>query len=189
MRIVAGKLKGRSIRTPDGKSTRPTTDRVRESVFNLLEHNDDMPSLDGARVIDLFAGSGALGFEAISRGASFCLFVEIAAGARGIIRENIEEFQLFGITRIHRRSATDLGKKPAGLSDPFDLVFLDPPYNQGLVAPALRQLEYGEWITPDAVAIVETDAEEELEITNWEQLDERLYGDTKVRIYRYSPQA
>ena len=187
MRIVAGRPKGRSIKTPDGRSTRPTTDRVRESVFNLLEHNDDMPSLDGARVIDLFAGSGALGFEAISRGASFCLFVEIAAGARGIIRENIEAFQLFGITRIHRRSATDLGKKPAGLSDPFNVVFLDPPYDQGLVAPALRQLEYGEWITPDAVAIVETSAEEELDIANWTMIDERLYGDTKVRIYRYAP--
>ncbi len=184
MRIVAGKFKGRSIEAPAGKNTRPTTDRVRESLFNLMAHNADMPDVEGARVIDLFAGSGALGFEALSRGAVFCLFVEIAAGARGIIRENIEAFQLFGITRIHRRSATDLGPKPNGVGDPFNLVFLDPPYGQQLVEPALRQLEKGNWLTDDAVAVIESPEEEEYVRDGWDQLDTRVYGDTRITILK-----
>jgi 16S rRNA G966 N2-methylase RsmD len=115
MRIIGGKLKGRTIKAPDGQGTRPTSDRARESLFNILAHADWAPALEGARVIDAFAGSGSLGFEAISRGAAFCLFVETEAAARGCIRDNVETFQLFGNTRIHRRSATDLGPKPAGL--------------------------------------------------------------------------
>lgn len=185
MRIVAGEFKGRKILAPEGKNTRPTTDRVRESVFNLLAHNPDIPTVEGARVIDLFAGSGALGFEAMSRGAVFCLFVEIAAGARGIIRSNIESFQLFGNTRIHRRSATDLGPKPNGVGEPFDLVFIDPPYGQELVAPALRQLEMGGWIKDGAIAIIETGMEEELNIETWSLVTEREYGETRVAVYQY----
>ena len=187
MRIVAGRFKGRAIEAPEGKSTRPTTDRVRESLFNMLAHNVDMPDIEGARVIDLFAGSGALGFEAISRGAGFCLFVEIAAGARGVIRTNIEAFGLFGITRIHRRSATDLGTKPNGLGEPFDLIFVDPPYGKELVMPALRQLEMGDWITPGAVAIIETPLEEEPVRDKWKLLDQRSYGETRITVLKYLP--
>lgn len=185
MRIVAGTFKGRRILAPEGNQTRPTTDRVREAVFNLLAHNPDLPSIEGARVIDLFAGSGALGFEALSRGASFCLFVEIAAGARGVIRNNIEEFQLFGNTRIHRRSATDLGAKPTGVGDPFNYVFLDPPYGRELVVPALRQLVQGGWIAPDTVAVVETPTDEHPEADGWEQVDQREYGETRVTYLKY----
>lgn len=184
VRIVAGKFKGRTIAAPDGKNTRPTTDRVREALFNMLAHNQDMPDIEGARVIDLFAGSGALGFEALSRGASFCLFVEIAAGARGVIRSNIESFQLFGITRIHRRSAVDLGTKPTGVGEPFNLVFLDPPYGQALVEPALVQLQRGNWLSQHAVAIIETPLEEEPEPEGWEKLDSREYGETRISIFR-----
>lgn len=184
VRIVAGKFKGRNIEAPEGKNTRPTTDRVRESLFNLLAHNKHMPEIAGARVIDLFAGSGALGFEALSRGASFCLFVEIAAGARGVIRTNIENFQLFGSTRIHRRSAVDLGAKPNGVGDPFNLVFLDPPYGQGLVEPALTQLQRGNWLSDNAVAIIETPLEEEPEPDGWEKLDSREYGDIRISIFK-----
>ena len=188
MRIVAGTFKGRTIEAPEGKYTRPTTDRVREALFNLLAHNVDMPDVDGARVIDLFAGSGALGLEAISRGARFCLFVDIAAGARGIIRSNIEAFQLFGITRIHRRSATDLGPKPNGLGEPFDLIFIDPPYGKELVIPAMRQLERGDWIKRGAVAIIETPVEEEPERDGWKLLDNRIYGETRITIVKYLPE-
>src|SRR5215813_3342294 len=132
MRIVGGTFKGRAIAAPEGRATRPTSDRARESIFNVLAHADWSPGVEGRRVLDLFAGSGALGFEALSRGAAFALFVDTDAAARGAIRENIETLGLFGETRIHRRDATDLGLKPAGVGAPFDLVFLDPPYGKGL---------------------------------------------------------
>ncbi len=187
MRIVGGTLKGRNIRTPEGRGTRPTSDRARESIFNILAHADWSPPLEGARVIDAFAGSGALGFEALSRGGSFCLFVETDAAARGCIRDNVEAFQLFGNTRIHRRSATDLGPKPAGLGAPFDLVFMDPPYAQGLVPPALEQLARGQWLTPGALVVVETGADEPApEAPGWTALDERLYGAARVSFLRAS---
>jgi len=187
MRIVGGTLKGRTIRTPEGRDTRPTSDRARESIFNILAHAEWAPPLEGARVIDAFAGSGALGFEAISRGGAFCLFVETEAAARGCIRDNVEAFQLFGNTRIHRRSATDLGPKPAGLGAPFDLVFMDPPYANGLVPPALEQLLRGQWITPDALVVAETGAHEPpQEAVGWNLLDERTYGAARVSFLRAS---
>jgi 16S rRNA (guanine966-N2)-methyltransferase len=189
MRIVGGKFKGRAIKAPEGRDTRPTSDRARESIFNVLAHAEWAPPLEGARVIDAFAGSGALGLEAISRGAAFCLFIETDSAARGVIRDNIQAFQLFGATRIHRRSATDLGPKPAGLGAPFDLVFLDPPYAYDLVPAALDQLARGGWITPDALVVAETGADEEAPIASgWSLLDERLYGAARASfLNRGSP--
>jgi 16S rRNA (guanine966-N2)-methyltransferase len=185
MRIVGGKFKGRAIRTPEGSNTRPTSDRARESIFNVLAHAEWAPAMEGARVIDAFAGSGALGFEAMSRGAGFCLFVETESSARGCIRDNVETFQLFGSTRIHRRSAVDLGPKPAGLGAPFDLVFLDPPYAYNLVPPALDQLIRGAWITREALAVAETSADEDAPVApGWEKLDERVYGAARVSFLK-----
>src|SRR5689334_12745724 len=112
MRIVSGRFRGKAIATPPGLNTRPTGDRARQAVFNILEHAAWSRPLDGARVMDVFAGSGALGFEAISRGAAFCLFVETDEAARGAIRDNMEAFGLFGAARVHRRDATDLGVRP-----------------------------------------------------------------------------
>lgn len=187
MRIVGGKFKGRTIRTPEGRETRPTSDRARESIFNILAHAEWAPTLEDARVIDAFAGSGALGLEAMSRGASFCLFVETDAAARGCIRDNVEALQLFGNTRIHRRSATDLGAKPAGLGEPFDLVFMDPPYGQGLVPLALEQLINGQWLTGDALVVAELGSHEpKLEAPGWRILDERIYGAARVSFLRAS---
>jgi 16S rRNA (guanine966-N2)-methyltransferase len=185
MRIVGGKLKGRAIRAPEGRDTRPTSDRARESIFNVLAHADWAPALEGARVIDAFAGSGALGLEAMSRGAAFCLFVETDSAARGCIRDNIETYQLFGATRIHRRSATDLGPKPAGLGAPFGLVFMDPPYAQSLVPPALDQLRKGAWATPNALVVAETSAGEPAPTApDWTVLDERTYGAARISFLR-----
>lgn len=180
MRIVAGDLKGRTLRTPDGRVTRPTSDRVRESLFNVLEHADWAPALSGARVMDLFAGSGALGFEALSRGAAFCLFVETDATARGVIRENIDALSLFGRTRLHRRDAIDLGAKPAALSDPFDLAFLDPPYRQGLGTRALGRLAEGGWLKAGAIAVLECAADEDPDPAGFAVLDFRSWGAAKV---------
>lgn len=184
MRIVSGKFKGRAIAAPKGDATRPTTDRVRESLFNVLAHAEWAPALEGARVVDLFAGSGALGLEAVSRGAAFCLFVETGAAARGVIRENIEALGLFGVTRLHRRSATDLGPKPAGVGAPFDLVFMDPPYGKDLARPALACLSEGGWLSDAALAVVETGADEELTADGWDILDEREYGAAKIRFLK-----
>jgi 16S rRNA (guanine966-N2)-methyltransferase len=187
MRIVSGKLKGRPILTPEGRTTRPTSDRAREAIFNILAHAEWAPELDGLRVMDLFAGSGALGFEAISRGASHCLFVETESHARGIIRENIDKYSLFGNTRIHRRSATDLGKKPAGIGEPYDMAFMDPPYGYDLVDPAIRELQKGGWLKPDAIIIAEIskdDARPQFE--NCEVLQEKTYGAATVFMARLS---
>ncbi len=180
MRIVGGTLKGRALATPGGQATRPTSDRARESLFNVLAHAAWARPLDGARVLDLFAGSGALGLEAISRGAAFALFVETDAAARGAIRDNIEALSLFGVTRIHRRDATDLGAKPAGLAAPFDLVFLDPPYGKGLGERALAKLLPGGWITPDATIVFECAAEETVSTERFTVHDERVWGAAKV---------
>lgn len=179
MRISGGEFRGRTLGTPAGPTTRPTAQRTREAMFNILAHHD-WCTLSGARVIDLFAGSGALGFEALSRGAEFCLFVETAAPARGVIRDNIEALGLFGQTRIHRRDATDLGLKPAPLGDPFNLVFLDPPYHKGLGQKALAELVAGQWLTGNALAVFECAADESPQISGWDILDTRDYGAAKV---------
>lgn len=184
MRIVGGKLKSRALKAPAGQGTRPTADRTRESLFNILEHAPWSAGLEGRRVLDLFAGAGALGLEALSRGADFALFVETDAGARGAIRDNIEALGLYGVARIHRRSATDLGVKPAGLGDPFDLVFLDPPYGKGLGEAAIARLMEGAWIGADALIVFECGADETPHTPGYEQLDERLYGAAKVLFLR-----
>ncbi|ADM09614.1 hypothetical protein PB2503_07794 [Parvularcula bermudensis HTCC2503] len=180
MRIVGGALGGRPLVAPKGRETRPTTDRTRESLFNILTHRADL-SLEGARILDLFAGSGALGFEAISRGGAFCLFVDIAAGARGAIRENQMALGLAGRTRLHRRSATALGPKPSGMGPPFDLAFLDPPYGEGFVAPALDALRSGQWMATGALVVAEmAQTDETPQVTGYALDDERRFGDTKI---------
>lgn len=181
MRIVSGKFKGKSLNAPKGANTRPTSDKARQALFNVLEHASWAPALEDARIVDLFAGSGALGFEAMSRGGAFCLFVDNDASARGAIRDNIEALQLFGNTRLHRRSATDLGEKPAKLGAQFNLVFLDPPYGKGLAPPALTGLTDGDWMTEDALAVLEVAANEDVpSLTGWDMVDERKWGAAKV---------
>lgn len=180
MRIVGGRFKGRAIAAPPGRDTRPTSDRARESLFNVLAHAEWSPGVEGMRVLDLFAGSGALGLEAMSRGAAFALFVETDASARGVIRDNVEALGLFGNTRIHRRDATDLGVKPAGLGAPFDLVFLDPPYHKGLGQAALGKLAAGGWIGADTLIVFECATDETPATNHFDLVDTRDYGAAKV---------
>lgn len=187
MRIIAGRFKGRTLAAPAGRATRPTSDRAREAVFNILEHADWSPGLGGRRVLDIFAGAGALGLEALSRGAAFALFVETGEAARGAIRANIEALGQFGTTRLHRRDATDLGAKPAGLGAPFDLVFLDPPYGRGLGERALSRLAPGGWIGAGALVVFECGADEAPAHPGFVLLDARTYGAAKVLFLR--PQA
>ncbi len=184
MRITSGQLGGRTIQTPDGHGTRPTTDRARQAIFNILSHAAWAPDFGGVRVLDLFAGSGALGFEALSRGAETCLFVETAAEARGVIRDNIEAFGLFGHTRIHRRSAISLGPRPASTGAKFDLVFLDPPYGLGLGEQALAEVCKHEWVRDHALFVFECGVDETPNLPEFEQLDVRTYGAAKVLFLR-----
>ena len=185
MRIVAGALKGRTLVAPDGQGTRPTSDRARQAVFNVLEHAAWAEPLAGARVLDLFAGSGALGFEAISRGAAFCLFVETDDAARGAIRENVDALSLFGQTRVHRRSATDLGVRPSSAGEPFDIAFLDPPYGKGLGEQALARLIEEKWLKPGAAVVFERGSgEPEIATPGYERLDARDYGAARVLFLR-----
>jgi len=185
MRIVAGAFRGRPLAAPRGQATRPTADRTRQALFNILEHAPWSPGLKGRRVMDLFAGSGALGLEALSRGAAFCLFVETDEAARGAIRQNIEALGLFGVTRLHRRDATQLGPKPAGDGPAFDLAFLDPPYGKGLSEKALTALSGGGWLAGGALAVVERGADEPpLNVPGFEALDARDYGAAKIWFMR-----
>jgi 16S rRNA (guanine966-N2)-methyltransferase len=185
MRIIAGRFKGRPLATPPGQSTRPTSDRARESIFNILQHAPWAPPIEGARVLDLFAGSGAMGLEAISRGAAFGLFVETDEAARGAIRDNIDALGLFGCTRIHRRDATDLGPRPASAGRPFTLAFLDPPYGRGLGERALPVLAAQGWLAQGAVLVFErAAAEAALEVEGYEALDTRVFGAAQVTFLR-----
>jgi 16S rRNA (guanine966-N2)-methyltransferase len=185
MRIVAGKLKGRNIVAPEGQGTRPTSDRARQAVFNVLEHAAWAEPLHGARVMDLFAGSGALGFEAMSRGAVFALFVEIDDNARGSIRENADAYGLMGATRVHRRSATDLGVRPGSDGEAFDIAFLDPPYGKGMGEQALLRLLEGDWLKPGALVVFERGSDEpEIDTPGYERLDARDYGAARVLFLR-----
>jgi 16S rRNA (guanine966-N2)-methyltransferase len=184
MRVVAGRLKGRSLASPSSRDIRPTADRLRESVFNILIHAYDDPIRD-ARVLDLFAGTGALGIEAVSRGAKFALFVDNGAEARALLRNNVETLGLGGVTRIFRRDATNLG--PAHPVEPFSLVFLDPPYGKGFGEQALASLREGGWLTPGALLIVE-EAKAAGFVTpeGFEELERRAYDDTQFVFLRAS---
>jgi 16S rRNA (guanine966-N2)-methyltransferase len=166
-------------------SIRPTSDRVRESVFNILMHGIESFSLNDERVIDLFAGTGALGIEALSRGAAYCLFVEEAAEARALIRRNVEALGLTGVTRIFRRNATDLG--PAGNMEPYGLAFLDPPYGKGLGEMALAALASGGWLKDRAICVLEERAGISILTPDaFTQLDTRTWGDTEVRFLQFN---
>jgi 16S rRNA (guanine966-N2)-methyltransferase len=184
MRIIAGRFKGKTIDAPKGLGTRPTSDRVRESLFNVLQHGALATDFEDLRALDLFAGSGALGLEALSRGARYCLFIEDDASARAAIRRNVEALGLTGITKIWRRDATKLG--PAGTITPFDLIFCDPPYGQGLGSQALEAAIEGGWVAPGAVAVLEERADTDLEWPEpFAQIDRRRYGTTEIAIARF----
>jgi 16S rRNA (guanine966-N2)-methyltransferase len=180
MRIVAGKFRGRNLNPPDTDEVRPTADRVRESVFNILASRVG-PTFDGLRVLDLFAGTGALGLEALSRGASNVVFVDTGTEARGLIRDHIEAFGAGGVAKLLRRDATSLG--PAGTMGPVDLVFLDPPYGRGLGEQALVSLRTGGWLKPQTVLVLEESAEVALDLPSGFALeDRREYGAAAVHF-------
>ncbi|MDN2566251.1 16S rRNA (guanine(966)-N(2))-methyltransferase RsmD [Aquibium sp. A9E412] len=181
MRIVGGTLRGRPLAAPKTEAIRPTTDRTREALFNVLAHRF-ADRLGGARVLDLFAGTGALGLEALSRGATFCLFVEESAAGRALLRTNVEAFGLQGRTKIYRRDATRLGE--AGTLQPFALLLADPPYGRGLAELALAAARAGGWLAPGALCVVEERAGVPLDPGDgFRRLETRDYGETAMHLF------
>ncbi len=182
MRIVGGRFGGRALLAPKSQAIRPTADRLRESLFNILVHAYGDP-VAGARVLDLFAGTGALGLEALSRGAAFTLFVDDGAEARALIRGNVDALGLGGATKIYRRDATKLGA--TGPNGVFSLAFLDPPYGRMLAEPALVSAREGGWLAPGAVVVVEEAADAHFVApAGFAELERRDYGDTRLIVLR-----
>jgi 16S rRNA (guanine966-N2)-methyltransferase len=183
LRIVGGRLRGRALAGPKSAAIRPTSDRLRETIFNILAHGYDDP-VEGARVIDLFAGTGAMGLEALSRGAAFALFVDEGAEARGLIRGNVESLGLGGATRLFRRDATRMGA--AAPNPPFSLVFCDPPYGKDLAPGALRSCAAGGWLAPGALVVVEEAQGVEVALPQgFSEIERRDYGETRVVFARF----
>ena len=182
MRIVGGKFRSRSLAGPKSDNVRPTSDRLREALFNILAHSYGDP-VNGARVLDLFAGTGALGIEAVSRGASHALFVDDGVEARALLRDNIKALGLGGLTRVFRRDATRLGQ--AHPLEPFSLAFLDPPYGQGLAEKALTSAREGGWLAHQALAVVEEAADAGFRTPDgFSELERRRYDDTEFVFLR-----
>ena len=187
MRIVSGKHRGRTLSAPKSQAIRPTADRLRESLFNILAHAYGDP-VTGARVLDLFAGTGALGIEALSRGAAFALFIDDGAEARALMRANVDALGLGAVTRIFRRDATKLG--PAHPVEPFSLAFLDPPYRRGLAEQALAAMRDGGWLTPHALVVVEEAADAGFTPpAGFAETERRTYDDTILAFLRLTRSA
>ena len=177
MRITGGKFRGRRLFVPRGLNVRPTADRIKEAIFGILG-----PAVEGARVLDLFAGTGALGLESLSRGASLCVLVDSHTRSLAAIRRNIEALGLEDRTRVLK---LDLTRGPGRLKNepkPFDLLFLDPPYGKGLASPALGLLSRMKKAAPGALAVVEHSGNEKLNhlTPGWELIRERVYGQTRI---------
>jgi 16S rRNA (guanine966-N2)-methyltransferase len=183
MRIVGGRLRGRALVAPKSQAIRPTADRLREALFNILVHAYGDP-VSGARVLDLFAGTGALGLEALSRGAAFALFVDDGAEARALLRENVAALGLGGVSRIFRRNAVKLGA--AHPLAPFSLAFLDPPYGGGLAEQGLASARAGGWLIPGALAVVEEAVSAAFAAPEgFDELERRRYDDTALIVLRH----
>lgn len=184
MRIIGGDLRGRALAEPQSQAIRPTQDRIRENIFNILSARLN-GVFAGKRVLDLFAGTGALGLEALSRGAKAAVFVEEAAAARGLLRQNIENFGLGIAARILRRDACDLGQ--AGAMPPFHLVFADPPYGKNLGEKAFVSALRGGWLHNNAILVLEESKAAAPQLpAEFVLADARSYGISAVRFYTLS---
>ncbi len=187
MRIVGGSLRGLKLADVGAGDAaahlRPTTDRVREAIFNLLINGTHGNPIPGTRVLDLFAGTGALGLEALSRGAARVAFVDDGVAARALLRTNIEKARAMGVTDVWRRDATRLGdNRGAG----YGLMFLDPPYGQGLGEKAMGDIISGGWLAPGAMVVWE-ESTPPAPVPGLTRIDQRKYGDTVVTLLRADP--
>lgn len=178
MRVIGGEFKGRTIASPKTMATRPTSDRTRESLFNILNNRVDFSAL---RVFDGFAGTGALGIEALSRGAEACVFVENASSACATIRQNIETFDLKARAKLMKLDATKLGKNR---QQGFDIIFLDPPYGKTMGEKAVKSLVENGWLNEDATLVLEESASAAPQsLPGFMLRDQRKFGDTVIGIF------
>lgn len=186
MRITGGALKGRPLTAPKDMRVRPTADRTREAIFNILAHGAETATdFEELRVLDLFAGTGALGIEALSRGAAFTLFVDEAAASRALIRSNLEALSLTGKAKLYRRDAAKLGPRPGSVGPAFDVLFADPPYGKGLGEKAIQSALDGGWLAPGALIMLEESRKADVTLpAALQPLDTRDYGDTRVTFAR-----
>jgi 16S rRNA (guanine966-N2)-methyltransferase len=183
MRIVSGAYRGRALVAPKGHSIRPTADRTRQALFNVLEHASWSRGLRGLRVLDLCAGSGALGLEALSRGALSCVSVDLDGEARAVIGRNAEVLGVADHLTVRRADVTRLGPRPDPA--PFDLAFLDAPYGQAMSEPTLAELARHGWLHPDAIVVVERGVgEAPLAAPGYERLDIRDWGAARIHFLR-----
>lgn len=182
MRIVGGRHRGRCLAPPTGRDVRPTSDRTREAIFNILAHAADVPPLEGAVVLDAFCGTGALGLEALSRGAAHATLLDRAAPSLKLAQANAAALGETARATAIRADAT----RPPAAARGHDIAFLDPPYRQNLAALALAALAAAGWLAPNAVAVVEEAADAPFVMpAGFTSLDERRYGDTLVRFLRH----
>lgn len=185
MRIVAGKHRGRPLQSPDGSAVRPTSDRARESLFNILEHGKlatgGLSPVRGAHVLDCFCGTGALGLEALSRGAASAVFLDSDAAALRLARANAQTLGETGRSQFLQGDA----RTPPRAARPCNLVFLDPPYGENLTGPALEGLANAGWFAPAAIAVAETATRDDVAPPpGFETVDERRYGKAKLTFLR-----
>lgn len=184
MRIISGTYKGRLLSSPVSMNIRPTSDRVRESIFNILSHTADF-EIAGSRVLDLFAGTGSLGIEALSRGASFAFFIESSGEGRALLRSNIESLNLGGCVKLSKRDATRLGSLNRGAS--YNLVFADPPYGHGLGERSLIECSQQGWLSPNAMIVLEERSDVIVNLpSSFIFVKHHKFSDTTIFFYRYS---
>jgi 16S rRNA (guanine966-N2)-methyltransferase len=190
VKIISGRWKGKELFSPEGKETRPTLQRVKENIFNILHHAPWMIPFEEVRVLDLFAGTGQMGFEALSRGAKRACFVDNAVSVRGILRKNIEILHAEGITKIYSRSALDLDDRPHTSGGPFNLVFIDAPYKTGMGSVALKAALDQKWLCADTVVCMEIDAQEPFEVVpdGFFMQEDRTYGTCRLVFLTSFPQ-
>lgn len=182
IRIVAGSHRGRVLKTPEGQEIRPTSDKVRQAIFNVLSSHHVIGDL---RVLDVFCGTGALGLEALSQGAAYCTFVDVSPVSLALARENAKNFGLLERCTFIERDAVKVGIRPDSAS-PFDLVFLDAPYHKNLSGPCFEGLIEGNWLKDGAIIVVETEKEAVLSLPSAKIWAEKVYGLTKVTFLSHN---
>lgn len=181
MRVIAGKFKGRKILTPNGDRTRPTSVVTRKTIFDIILHAPWAPDISKSRILDAFAGSGSLGFEALSRGARYCSFIEIEKNAFQCIRNTIQSFGLEETADVQLRSILKYGLHRPG--ETYDIVFIDPPYRRGLVSETLGHLENDQSLSKQALAVIETSRDEQIGLSSrWRVFDNRTIGKSRVHF-------
>ena len=186
MRIVGGRFRGRTLSAPKGRDVRPTSDRAREGVFNILAHAIDWPGFDGITVVDVFCGTGAFALEALSRGAEHAVFIDNDPGSLNCAKGNAAACGEGRNVTVLKLDASRLAPPPRVAKTPAPLVFLDAPYNQDLTGPALLGLAHKGWLAPGAIVVVETAADEEFPFPiGYDQIDERTYGAARIVFFRY----